>query len=174
MLAVGRLHVLKSFPTARPSPAPPQQSLHTPSPQCSWSTNNTDTRMVRSAAVGSTLRRPPDLRRVDVFTLAENTPPCAYPTPTTPPLPPRAIWKYTLCAHEGKDHSCSLRSGLAVQAVCNVVASFPPTCRGSWQAPMQRKLCARLPPASASIFDQIPFPPAGIPSDAHHVCSSPK
>ena len=75
MLEVCRLHVLKSFPTARPSPAPPQPSLHTPPPQCSWSTNNTDTRTVRSAAVGSTLRRRPDLHRVDAYTLAETTSP---------------------------------------------------------------------------------------------------
>ena len=75
MLAVGRLHVLKSFPTARPSPAPPQPSLHTPPPQCSWSTNNADTRTVRSAAVGSTLCRRPDLHRVDAYTLAETTSP---------------------------------------------------------------------------------------------------
>ena len=75
MLAVCRLHVLKSFPTACPSPAPPQPSLHTPPPQCSWNTNSIDTRTVRSAAVGSTLRRRPDLHRVDAYTLAETTSP---------------------------------------------------------------------------------------------------
>jgi len=62
-LAVGRLRVLKPFPTARPSPASPQPSLHPPSPCCC---------------------RQPHLKRGDVDTRAETTPACAHPNPTTP------------------------------------------------------------------------------------------
>ena len=55
---------------ARPSPVPRNPSLHPPFPRCRRSTNNIDTRTLRSATLGSTLPRQPPLRRVDAYTLA--------------------------------------------------------------------------------------------------------
>ena len=74
-LAVGRLPVVTPFPAARPSPAPQDPSLHPPSQRRRRSTNNTDTRMLRGATLGSTLPRRPHLHRVGVYTLAKTTPP---------------------------------------------------------------------------------------------------
>ena len=45
----------------RPSPVPQNPSLHPPSPQCRRSTNNIDTRTLRSATLGSTLPHLPHL-----------------------------------------------------------------------------------------------------------------
>ena len=72
-LTVGRLHVLKSFPTARPLPASPQPSLHPPSPCFGQCTNITNTCMLCSATLGSTYRRWSHLQRVDGFARAETT-----------------------------------------------------------------------------------------------------
>ena len=64
-LAVGRPRALKPFPTARPSPAPLQPSLHPPSPRFGQCTNMTDTLMLRCATLGSTLCCWPNLQPVD-------------------------------------------------------------------------------------------------------------
>jgi len=72
-LTVGRLRVLKPFPTARPSPASLQSSLHPPLPCFGQCTNITNTCMLRSATLGSTHRRWPHLQRVDGFARAETT-----------------------------------------------------------------------------------------------------
>jgi len=60
---------------ARPSPVPRNPSLHPPFPRCRRSTNNIDTRTLRSATLGSTLPRQPPLHRVGACTPAETTPP---------------------------------------------------------------------------------------------------
>ena len=83
-LAVGRPRALKPFPTARPSPAPLQPSLHPPSPRFGQCTNITDTLMLRSATLGSTLRRWPNLQPVDGFARAE-TLPIIFPFPSGRP-----------------------------------------------------------------------------------------
>ena len=72
-LTVGRLRVLKPFPTARPSPASPQPSLHPPPPCFGQRTNITNTCMLRSVTLGSTLRCWPHLQRVEGFARAETT-----------------------------------------------------------------------------------------------------
>ena len=54
-LTVGRLRVLKPFPTTLPSPAFLQSSLHPPSPCFGQCTNITNTCMLRRAMLGSTL-----------------------------------------------------------------------------------------------------------------------
>ena len=56
---------MKPFPTARPSPAPLQPSLHPPFPRFGQCTNMTDTLMLRCATLGSTLCCWPDLQPVD-------------------------------------------------------------------------------------------------------------
>ena len=64
-LTVGRPRALKLFPTARPSPAPLQPSLHPPSPRFGQCTNMTDTLMLRCATLGSTLCCWPNLQPVN-------------------------------------------------------------------------------------------------------------
>ena len=85
-LTVGRRRVLKPFPTARPSPASLQSSLHPPLPCFGQCTNITNTCMLRSATLGSTLRRWSHLQRVDGFAQAETTrvPRSQSPQPCSP------------------------------------------------------------------------------------------
>ena len=60
-----------------PSPVPQNPSLHPQSPQCCRSTNNINTRTLRSATLGSTHCRWPHLQRVCGFMRAETTCPRA-------------------------------------------------------------------------------------------------
>ena len=64
---------MKPFPTARPSSASLQSNLHPPLPCFGQYTNFTNTCMLHSATLGSTLRRWPHLQRVDGFARAETT-----------------------------------------------------------------------------------------------------
>jgi len=139
---------LKSFPTARPSPAPPQPSLHTPPPQFSWDTN-TFTRTLRSAMLGSTLPRLPHLHRVDTYTLAETTPPRKLRT-RRPPSRARLLQ----CAHkhrvEALQSACPAARrrracGLAARVMCRpwLLRSDASSTRSAARCPRCRQTCHR-------------------------------
>jgi len=121
-LTVGRLRVLKPFPTARPSPASPQPSWHPPPPCCGQCTNITNTRMLRSATLGCTLRRWPHLQRVDGFARAETTRAARSQSPQ-PCSPVRCVCLLA-CRHAGTGGNPSV----GVRTPCAVERAHLPAC----------------------------------------------
>jgi len=125
---------------ARPSPVPRNPSLHPPFPRCRRSTNNIDTRTLRSATLGSTLPRRPHRHRVGAYMLVETTPPRKLRA-RRPPSRVRGCCR--LRASSGSRH-CSLR---VLQLVISEHAASPHApCAG-------RCCCGPMCPRPALLHD---------------------
>ena len=128
-LMVGSLRVLKPFLTVRLSPASPQLSLH-PLPPCfGQCTNITNTCMLCSAMLGSTLRRWPHLQRVDGFARAETTRAARSQSPQ-PCSPVRCV-----CLHASRHAGTGGNPSVGVRTPCAVRSEerrVGKECRSRW------------------------------------------